>query len=73
MTYTQCLLRRGSWRQVAWIPTILATVGADLEIGGEQDWQVAAVYQTVDKIPYARGDCRAHRRATGDNERKLPE
>jgi len=38
--YRQCLLRRGSASQVAFIPDFLAKPGAYLKLRGENGWQV---------------------------------
>lgn len=46
--YTQCLLQRGSVRQVAWIPSQLASAGNPVIIHGETGWTVGAVFQRQD-------------------------
>ena len=50
--YTQCLLRKDGYEQVAYIPQKFATVGRMLRLKGDDGWQVKEVFSiaTLDEI-----------------------
>lgn len=56
MTYRHCLLTRGTWSLITWIPDRLATAGQRLVVDGthmqngmrtREDWIVSRVYGTA--------------------------
>jgi hypothetical protein len=75
-SYTQCLLRRNGYYQVAWLPTKFAVLGATLRIRDdewEDGWVVEGRWTTMPE-EYVRGherDYRQQRKASDIDLREL--
>lgn len=67
MKYVQCLLQRGKWKQVAWIPAKFAVAGEVLNLRADGNgWVVMSCGAEREGVPDYRKGVRTHRRATGD-------